>query len=104
MRVSILDNYFDTIRMLPCFAKLAKHQVTVWNDHVENIDQLAKRLHDTEALVLIRERTKIRLWPDTCRGAPDSAANAITEGRRLAGGCRHEFARQSTRRLRIRPY
>jgi D-3-phosphoglycerate dehydrogenase len=60
MRVSILDDYFDTLRTLPCFGKLAGHNVTVWNDHVEDIERLAQRLHDTEALVLIRERTKIR--------------------------------------------
>ena len=40
--------------------QLARHKVTVWNDHVEDIDRLAERLRDTEALVLIRERTKIR--------------------------------------------
>jgi D-3-phosphoglycerate dehydrogenase len=34
--------------------------VTVWNDHVQDIDALAARLRDTEALVLIRERTQIR--------------------------------------------
>jgi D-3-phosphoglycerate dehydrogenase len=34
--------------------------VTVWNDHVQDTDALAERLKDTEALVLIRERTKIR--------------------------------------------
>jgi len=60
MKVSILDDYFDTLRGLPCFAKLARHEVTVWNDHVDDIDTLARRLADTEALVLIRERTKIR--------------------------------------------
>ena len=60
MRVSILDDYFDTLRTLPCFAKLAGHKVTIWNDHLENVDQLVERLHDTEALVLIRERTKVR--------------------------------------------
>lgn len=60
MRVSILDDYFDTLSTLPCFGKLAGHNVTVWNDHVENDEQLAERLRDTEALVLIRERTKIR--------------------------------------------
>jgi D-3-phosphoglycerate dehydrogenase / 2-oxoglutarate reductase len=32
----------------------------VWNDHVQDTDALAERLKDTEALVLIRERTKIR--------------------------------------------
>lgn len=60
MKISILDDYYDTIRHLPCFAKLAGHDVTVWNDHVQDTDTLAERLKDTEALVLIRERTKIR--------------------------------------------
>lgn len=60
MRISILDDYFDTIRTLPCFAKLAGHSVTIWNDHVQDTDVLAERLRDTEALVLIRERTKIQ--------------------------------------------
>jgi D-3-phosphoglycerate dehydrogenase len=58
--VSILDDYFDTLHTLPCFAKLAPFDVTVWNDHVEDVDVLTERLQDTEVLVLIRERTKIR--------------------------------------------
>jgi D-3-phosphoglycerate dehydrogenase len=60
MIVSILDDYFDTVRTLPCFAKLKGHEVTIWNDHVDDVDRLAERLRDTEALVLIRERTAIR--------------------------------------------
>lgn len=60
MKVTILDDYFDTIRTLPCFSKLAGDQVTIWNDHLQDVDPLAARLADTEALVLIRERTKIR--------------------------------------------
>jgi len=60
MKITILDDYFDTVRTLDCFAKLDDHQVTVWNDHVQDIDALAERLRDTEALVLIRERTHIR--------------------------------------------
>ena len=60
MKVAILDDYFDTVRALPSFSKLAGHDVTVWNDHVQDTDALAERLKDTEALVLIRERTKIR--------------------------------------------
>ena len=59
MQITILDDYFDTLRTLPCFAKLAGHQVTVWNDHVQDTDALAARLAETEVLVLIRERTKI---------------------------------------------
>ena len=60
MRVTILDDYFDTLRTLPCFEKLAGHEVTVWTDHVADVDLLAERLRDCEALVLIRERTEIR--------------------------------------------
>jgi D-3-phosphoglycerate dehydrogenase len=60
MKVTILDDWFDTLRTLDCFRKLDGHDVTVWNDHVDEVDALAKRLADTEALVLIRERTAIR--------------------------------------------
>jgi D-3-phosphoglycerate dehydrogenase len=60
VKITILDDYFDTVRTLPCFAKLAGHEVTVWNDHVQDVDKLAERLKDTEILVLIRERTQIR--------------------------------------------
>ena len=60
MKVGILDDYHDTVRTLACFRKLAGHEVTIWNDHVQDVDELAARLADTEALVLIRERTKIR--------------------------------------------
>ena len=60
MKISILDDYFDTLRTLDCFAKLQDHDVEVWNDHVDDVDVLAERLRDSEALVLIRERTEIR--------------------------------------------
>jgi D-3-phosphoglycerate dehydrogenase len=60
MKISILDDYHDTLRTLPCFSKLHGHDVTIWTDHVDDVDILAERLRDTEALVLIRERTKIQ--------------------------------------------
>jgi D-3-phosphoglycerate dehydrogenase / 2-oxoglutarate reductase len=60
MKIAILDDYHDTLRTLECFRKLAGHEVKVWNDHVQDTDALAARLKDVEALVLIRERTKIR--------------------------------------------
>src|SRR4029079_2705903 len=59
MNITILDDYFDTLRTLNCFKKLAGHDVTIWNDHVQETEALAERLKDTEVLVLIRERTKI---------------------------------------------
>jgi D-3-phosphoglycerate dehydrogenase / 2-oxoglutarate reductase len=60
MKISILDDYFDTLRTLPCFKKLQGHEVEIWNDHVQDTDVLAARLKDAECLVLIRERTKIQ--------------------------------------------
>ena len=60
MKVTILDDYFDTLRTLDCFGTLSGHDVMVWNDHVQDVDSLAVRLGETEALVLIRERTEIR--------------------------------------------
>src|SRR5678815_3758612 len=60
MKIAILDDYFDTLRTLPCFRKLHGHEVAVWRDHTDDIDALAERLKDTEALVLIRERTRIQ--------------------------------------------
>jgi D-3-phosphoglycerate dehydrogenase len=60
VQISILDDYFDTLRTLQCFGKLKGNDVTIWNDHVQDVDALAERLRDTEVLVLIRERTQIR--------------------------------------------
>ena len=60
MKISILDDYHDTLRTLECFRKLSGHEIEIWNDHVQDVDALAERLRDTEALVLIRERTEIR--------------------------------------------
>ena len=60
MRVTILDDYADTLRTLDCFSLLDDHDVTVWTDHTDDEDELVDRLADTEALVLIRERTPVR--------------------------------------------
>lgn len=59
MKVHILDDWFDTLRTLPSFGLLDGHEVTVWNDHVDDVETLAERLQPAEALVLFRERTAI---------------------------------------------
>ena len=60
MKITILDDYQNVVRTLNAFRKLEGHDVTIWNDHTKDVDVLAERLKDTEALVLIRERTPIR--------------------------------------------
>ena len=69
MKVHILDDWFDTLRTLPCFDLLKGHDVTVWNDHQPDPAALAARIADAEALVLFRERTKITA--ELLAGCPD---------------------------------
>ena len=59
MKISMLDDYIDTLRTLACFSWLDTHAVTVWNDHVQDASTLAMRFKDAQVLVLIRERTQI---------------------------------------------
>ena len=60
MNITILDDYQNIVRDLDAFKLVAGHNLTIWNDHTKDNDVLAERLKDTEALVLIRERTPIR--------------------------------------------
>ncbi len=106
MKITILDDWFDTLRTLPCYGKLAGHDVTIWNDHTDDVDVLADRLRFTEALVLIRERTAIRdallqrlpdlrlisqrsVYPhidiDSAHGSASSSPPASTKARRPCG-------------------
>lgn len=59
MNITILDDYQDAVRGLSCFAKLAGHSVTVHRDSVSDADTLVARLVEADAVVLIRERTRI---------------------------------------------
>ena len=59
MKVTVLDDYQGVVRTLACFGKLAGHDVTIHEAPAGDIDSLVSRLADTEALLLIRERTAI---------------------------------------------
>ncbi|WP_447831582.1 D-2-hydroxyacid dehydrogenase family protein [Aeromonas salmonicida] len=59
MKIAILDDYQDQVRHLPCFALLAGHDVTILNQSEPDTARLAAMLEGVEALVLIRERTRI---------------------------------------------
>jgi D-3-phosphoglycerate dehydrogenase / 2-oxoglutarate reductase len=59
MKIAILDDYQDAVRKLDCFQLLADQEVKVFNNTVRGLGQLASRLSEVEALVLIRERTRI---------------------------------------------
>ena len=62
MNITVLDDTYDVVRGLKCFARLAEqgHDLSVWNDHCTDTDVLAERLACTEVLMLMRERTPVR--------------------------------------------
>ncbi|MFC7515227.1 D-2-hydroxyacid dehydrogenase family protein [Herbaspirillum sp. GCM10030257] len=57
MKIAILDDYQDSVRHLDCFRLLDGHEVKIFNNSARGLVQLAIRLADYDALVLIRERT-----------------------------------------------
>lgn len=59
MKIVIPDDYQDAVRTLDCFERLTGHEVRIYTDSVTDIDALAERFADADALVLIRERTRI---------------------------------------------
>lgn len=59
MRVAILDDYQDCVRSLTCFEKLRGHDVQVHTRGFADERALAEAIADREAVVLIRERTKV---------------------------------------------
>lgn len=59
MHIIIPDDYQNAVSSLDCFTKLAGHTVIVFNDTVKDVETLAERFYPADALVLIRERTRI---------------------------------------------
>ncbi len=89
MKIVIPDDYQDAVRTLDCFRKLDGHEVTVYLDTVTDVDALAERFQEAEALVLIRERTaineallaklpKLKVIAQTGRGMPHIDLAACT--------------------------
>ena len=90
MNIVILDDYQDAVRKLKCASKLDAYSAKVYTNTVKGMGQLAVRLKDAEALVLIRERTqlnralieklpKLRLISQTGKIGPHIDLAACTE-------------------------
>ncbi|HEX6607923.1 MAG TPA: D-2-hydroxyacid dehydrogenase family protein [Chloroflexia bacterium] len=89
MKIVIPDDYQDAVRTLDCFAKLRSHEVVIYHDTVKDLDTLAARFAEADALVLIRERTaisaallerlpRLKLISQTGRGVPHIDLAACT--------------------------
>jgi len=59
MRVAILEDYQKAVPALACFARLAGHEVEVFSEPLRDEAAIAARLAGFEALVVIRERTRV---------------------------------------------
>jgi D-3-phosphoglycerate dehydrogenase / 2-oxoglutarate reductase len=59
LNLTILDDYTNLVRTLSCVSLLGEHQLTVYTDCERDVDVLASRLQQTDALVLLRERTPV---------------------------------------------
>ena len=62
MNLALLDDYLSVVATLPSVAEFLTrddHRVTIWKDHTRDVATLAERLRDTDALVLLRERTPV---------------------------------------------
>lgn len=90
MRIVIPDDFQDAVRGLDSFRKLDGQEVTIYNDSVKDVETLAERFQDADALVLIRERTaisedllvrlpRLKLIVQTGRGAPHIDLAACTQ-------------------------
>ena len=58
MKVTILDDWADTLRTLPCYDLLSNHTVRILTEPLTE-DGISKAASDAEALVLFRERTPV---------------------------------------------
>lgn len=59
MKIAILEDYQRAVPALACFGKLAAHEVEVLSAPLRDEAKLAERIRDREAIVLIRERTRV---------------------------------------------
>jgi D-3-phosphoglycerate dehydrogenase / 2-oxoglutarate reductase len=75
VKVSILDDYFDTLRTLDCFKKLKGHDVTIWNDHVQDVIVKVEDLARMKASAILANTSRAPLIE------PNALVNALRAGR-----------------------
>ena len=90
MKIAVLDDYQDVFRTLKCFPKLKGHDVAIYRDSVKEPAQLAERLKDADAVILLQQRTpfpraaaekvsKLKLISQTGRNVNHIDIQACTE-------------------------
>ena len=57
MKIVVLDDWSQGFQKLPCYARLAGHEVVVYHETEKDLDKLAARINGADALILTQERT-----------------------------------------------
>lgn len=60
MKIVVVDDYQDAFRRLPCYRKLAGHEVVAFTETEKDPARLAGRIGDAECLVLTQQRSWIK--------------------------------------------
>ena len=90
MKIAVIDDYQNAFKTLKCFPKLSGHEVVVFSEPETNLDKIAERIKDADALVLTQQRTafpralieklpKLKLIGQTGRAATHVDLEACTE-------------------------
>jgi len=60
MKIAVLDDYQDVFKELGHFHRLAAHEVVTFSEPERDMDRLAERLQDFDAVMLTQQRTWFR--------------------------------------------
>ncbi|MDO8530705.1 MAG: D-2-hydroxyacid dehydrogenase family protein [Dehalococcoidia bacterium] len=80
-RIAVLDDYQNVARRIADWSLLRAHEVVFFRDHLEDEGAVAKRLHDFDFVIAMRERTP---FPDSLLRQLPSLRLLVTTGRRNA--------------------
>ena len=90
MKIAVIDDYQSAFKILKCFPKLSSHDVQIYIDPETDLDKIADRLKDADAVVLTQQRTyfpralveklpKLKLIAQTGRAATHIDLAACTD-------------------------
>jgi D-3-phosphoglycerate dehydrogenase / 2-oxoglutarate reductase len=90
MKIAIIDDYQNAFKTLKCYPKLAGHEVMIYTEPETNVEKIAERLKDADAVILTQQRTafpralieklpKLKLIGQTGRAASHVDLEACTD-------------------------
>ena len=106
MKIAVIDDYQNAFKTLKCYPKLAGHEVVIYTEPETNVEKIAERLKDADAVILTQQRTafprelieklpKLKLIGQTGRAASHVDLEACTD--------RGSSSRRAARAIPTRP-